>query len=115
MSLNIGANLWITGRNEEKLQDTAQNCKALGAGDVVILKVTSNFLSKLLVVGHASLPPSDIDCALQSDLTNKNAVDELAEHVRDKIDILVNNAGMANPSSAMQGGRILLTSTALQP
>lgn len=71
-----GANVWITGRNEEKLQDTAQNCKALGAGEVVILK---------------------------SDLTNKNAVEELAEHVRDKIDILVNNAGLANPSSAMQG------------
>ncbi len=44
----VGANLWITGRNEEKLQDTAQNCRALGAGEVVILKVTSIFLASCL-------------------------------------------------------------------
>ena len=34
-----GANLWITGRNEEKLKDTAKDAKALGAGEVVVLKV----------------------------------------------------------------------------
>lgn len=40
-----GANLWITGRNEEKLQETAENCRALGAGNVQILKVNFNIYS----------------------------------------------------------------------
>ncbi len=34
-----GANLWISGRNEEKLKDTAEEAKALGAAEVIILKV----------------------------------------------------------------------------
>ncbi|EIE21852.1 NAD(P)-binding protein [Coccomyxa subellipsoidea C-169] len=71
-----GANLWISGRNEEKLKDTAEDAKALGAAEVIILKV---------------------------DLAASKAVDELAAKVTDKIDILVNNAGLAVEAAAMKG------------
>ena len=46
-------------------------------------------------------------------MTNNEAVDELVEHVANKIDILINNAGLAVESSAMKGGLITRKTTSL--
>jgi NADP-dependent 3-hydroxy acid dehydrogenase YdfG len=48
-------------------------------------------------------------------MTNNKAVDELVEHVANKIDILVNNAGLAVESSAMKGGLITQKTTSCAP
>jgi NADP-dependent 3-hydroxy acid dehydrogenase YdfG len=37
--LCTGANLWLAARNKEKLGETADQCKALGAEEVVIIGV----------------------------------------------------------------------------
>jgi len=69
-----GANVSLTGRNEEELKKVAKECEKLGAKTV-------------LTVGDISKPETRASIV-------KNTVDKLG-----KIDILVNNAGVIKPCS----------------
>lgn len=40
---------------------------------------------------------------LQADLSDKKAIEEVAQHVESKIDILVNNSGLVDNSSPLEG------------
>ncbi|BDA47076.1 3-oxoacyl-[acyl-carrier-protein] reductase FabG [Coccomyxa sp. Obi] len=71
-----GANLWISARHRDKLHETADDAKALGAEHIIIV---------------------------QADMSIKESVDELAGVVGNKIDVLVNNVGMLTESSVLNG------------